>query len=395
MFHVDSERPTVKLATFTHASFNHKKRRKIKFDSFKQTQSDGKKSKKFLVAQTDTCCYVGKNFGNTFDSSKLCSHYVGILNKSTGKIKICDADLFYLNPHFKESEPQPRQETENNLSYFEKKNRLIEAFGGKSSQKRLENYTSHIIEQEDLSKVMKEALKETNIAEASNAPISTDIMSVSGLLPPCNIHATSVEEVYLLEDIISSADMARLSEHSQEMLKLTQDEVLALAREGKYCQFVVQRLQNLPEEPIQRQKRVNCLQYFQYLVTLHQMKSPNLKNRDVYYLFPEFIRKKFLTCSFVTDGKCARGRLQRTMSAYQKDKVAIYIIVLALIMDGFKTPFFQILQDLKIGRVKLVKLFGYVGAKIVREKGDREMMKNCAVLKVPLELKVLMTKKNK
>ena len=59
---------------------------------------------KVLVSVEESSLYVTrktkKNLYLYFFFLILTSHYVGVLNKSTGKIQICDADLFYLNPHF-------------------------------------------------------------------------------------------------------------------------------------------------------------------------------------------------------------------------------------------------------------------------------------------------------
>lgn len=392
MFQVDSQRPTVTIAAFTHGTFNSKKKKKIKFNSF--TQDDDKKKKRFLVARTDTCCYVGNNFQDMFRASKMCSYYVGVLNKSTGKMQICDADLVHLNPNFPKVEH--KREENSNLSKFDRTNRLIETFGAEKSKQRIEDRQHNIVEGEVLKEAIDGALKDTVLPE-HHGLIDTwkkrDVSVVPELLPVCNVRATSVDDVYKLENIISPSDMENLTKYSQEIFNVKSDDMADIVRQEKYCQFVLDHLLKLPEDSIERQKMANCLLYFQYLVTLYHMKNAELNTNQFFKIFPEFLNETFLNYAFFSQTISARGRQERKFSSYQKDKIAIYVIVLALIVDDFKTPCFTIMKDLRMGRIKVSKLFGYVGCKITGKLTGEN--KTCAELTVPVQLKVVVRKRSR
>lgn len=54
----------------------------------------------FQVTETDRLSYVGKNFGPSSSRiQQMCKYYVGIHDKETGKIRICDAEIFNMQPH--------------------------------------------------------------------------------------------------------------------------------------------------------------------------------------------------------------------------------------------------------------------------------------------------------
>lgn len=282
----------------------------------------------------------------------MCSYYVGVLNKSTGKMQICDADLVYLNPNFPKVEYE--REENSDLSKLDKAIRLIEKFGAEKAKQRVEDKQHNIVEGEVLKEAIDGALKDTVLPE-HHGVIDTwkkkDVSVVPELLPVCNVRATSVDEVYKLENIISPSDMENLTEYSQDIFYVKSDDMADIVRQEKYCQFVLDRLLMLPEDPTERQKMANCLLYFQYLVTLYHMKNAELNANNFFKIFPEFLNETFLNYSFISQ-TFSRGRQERKFSSYQKEKIAIYVIVLALIVDDFKIPCHTIMKDLRMGRIK-------------------------------------------
>uniref|UniRef100_A0A8C7K5X6 RNA polymerase I subunit E n=1 Tax=Oncorhynchus kisutch TaxID=8019 RepID=A0A8C7K5X6_ONCKI len=98
-----------------------------------------KKNRRMLVAESDRLSYVGNNFGTgSLKCNNLCKYYVGVLNKETMRMEVHNAQLFNMQPVIPgESSTENDASQNTDLTYREKVDSLIEAFGTNKQKRAL------------------------------------------------------------------------------------------------------------------------------------------------------------------------------------------------------------------------------------------------------------------
>ncbi|CAI9731787.1 DNA-directed RNA polymerase I subunit RPA49-like [Octopus vulgaris] len=387
MFEVKDKRPTLTIATFSHGKLKKKKHKKIKFLSYLQTQSYNGKRKRILVGKTDSICYVGDNFsGEKSDSSEMYKHYVGVLNKTTGKMQICDVEIFDLQPKFPETQTKDEDISETlGLSAVEQKLMLTNAFGSVTSRRYIESYKKTIVDGTMLDEAMDGVLDQTLNKEDLPVEGAQPETPESSLLPPCNVDATSPEDVYNISDIISPAEMGCLHEYSQDILNFKPEDLEPLKRDNVYCSSVLERLTSLPPLGSPARETKACyLQYLEYMVIFMQMSSRTIKSKLFLNSFPPIVCKEFIS-KFLLFVRNSKGVLERQATITLRDKLLLHILILLLIIDNFSLSFDNIQKELNIKTLKLQTLFNYIGCQIQKKK-DKGNVYKVVVLKTPLKV---------
>ncbi|GAB1601556.1 DNA-directed RNA polymerase I subunit RPA49-like [Argonauta hians] len=385
MFQVKEERPMLTIATFSHGKLKKKKRKKIKFKSYEENHVANGKRKRILVGKTDSICYVGDNYSEENPStSNMYKHYVGVYNKATGKMQICDVEMFNLHPSFPGNHTEAEDATDSlNLSRVEQKLKLTNTFGSVSARRNIDQYKKTIVDGTMLDEAIDGVLDQSLRTEADTPAENGEVDSVtSGLLPPCNRSATSPEEAYKLDDIISPAEMGCLYEYSQDILHFKPENLAHLTTENMYCSSVLDRLQSLPEvgSP-ERETKACCLQYLQYLVQFQQMTQRSIKSKNFLTQFPPIVCKQFIE-KFLLLVRNTKGVLERKCTSELQDKLLIHILILLLIIDNFSMSYSDVQRQLNIKCIKLNSLLSYIGCVTAKTKGvvDRKI-----VLKTPIK----------
>ncbi|XP_014774911.1 DNA-directed RNA polymerase I subunit RPA49 [Octopus bimaculoides] len=387
MFEVKEERPTLTLATFSHGKLKKKKHKKIKFLSYQQNQSYNGKRKRILVGKTDSICYVGDNFsGEKSNSSEMYKHYVGVLNKNTGKMQICDVEIFNLHPKVPEIQIKDEDISETlSLSYVEQQLRLTNAFGTVISRRQIDSYRKTVVDGTILDEAMDSILDQTLNKEDLPVEGAQPETPESSLLPPCNVDATSPEDVYNLSDIISPAEMGCLSEYSQDILNFKPENLESLKRDNVYCSCVLERLASLPPlGSAERETKACCLQYLEYMVEFMQMSSRTIKSKLFLNSFPPIVCKQFIS-KFLLFVRNSNGVLERQTTISLRDKLLLHILILLLIIDKFSLSFDNVQKELNIKTMKLQMLFNYIGCHIQKKKDNKNVYK-VVVLKTPIKV---------
>ncbi|GFS27631.1 DNA-directed RNA polymerase I subunit RPA49 [Elysia marginata] len=352
-FEVDTDASPVTLVRFSNGTTKNKVAVKC---YTKEETRDGKSfQQQILTSQVDDRCYVGRNFGPTnrfpTDSS---DYYVGIHDKSTGKIRVVPASLVQMDPWFKEKEKDNNLETAK--TFKEKNDALTTEFGSGRSKRAVMKRLKEGLSQEMMASSAETAVK-TEDAETL-ASSSTELKMQSEAIPPYNMDAATPDDVYF--------------------------------------SYILDKVEILSEVPEARLLQGQCLMYLQYLMEFYMMKSHQIRLK--YPLpkdWPITVRDHLLN-NFTLEMKEPGERSKRCVPGRLKDLTLSHILVLCLKMSEFCLDISPLMTDLKLSAKKLSIHASALGCSTKKSKqGLREV--HTVILKLPLTFPNLKgkAKKNK
>ncbi|XP_067839456.1 DNA-directed RNA polymerase I subunit RPA49 [Heptranchias perlo] len=332
-----------------------------------------KKHQLILSAETDRLTYVGNNFGpGALKCNSLCKYFVGMLNKSTGKMEVHDAQLFNMQPFFPGESVAEGDTNEKHTSYRDKVDSLIEAFGTNKQKRALSSRRLNQVGNETLQKAVAKAaeniIDKKGITALSNEATQFESQDKSAFLPPCHADADKPEDVYKFEDIISTAEYQAIEAHSAPLKISTAEEICKLAQTGNYSSFVLETLKSLPQDE-KSDHNGHCLFYLQILIRLHNLKNHEFKHKgslgsDVADVVKNSLMKNFTVLTY------NNGRIKNVMPSSMKAKIVAYIIALALHINSFQTDLTYLQRDLKISENRILDIARAMGLKITKKKVD-------------------------
>ncbi|XP_041359507.1 DNA-directed RNA polymerase I subunit RPA49-like isoform X1 [Gigantopelta aegis] len=357
------------------------------------TSSSRKRSQQIVVGESNKIYYVGKNFGEGAQGLQgQCKYYVGIVNEVTGKMSVCDAEIFKMQPVLKDGPAElVFDEDQSNMSFREKADLLTTAFGSAKQKKgvtrRLQTQVKGDSFEKSLTAAADRALKEGG--SKLLAGMNKNVNEVT-TIPPCNRDAEFPEYVYNLDDIISPGEMEALTDPAKTFYDSTQEQIKQWEQAKSCPQFVLTRLAYLPLNEEARWWHSKCLLFMKYLCRLYLVNAKQMNK--IYEIFPDdcpdMVKTSLLNRFTLLVEGTNKKKPVRCMSAWVKDKLAYYILVLGLIIDHFSTDLQYFQKDLRIGQKKLLILYQMLGCKITKQKDPNGVQSNdtyIATLSIPLQ----------
>ncbi|XP_041359508.1 DNA-directed RNA polymerase I subunit RPA49-like isoform X2 [Gigantopelta aegis] len=327
------------------------------------TSSSRKRSQQIVVGESNKIYYVGKNFGEGAQGLQgQCKYYVGIVNEVTGKMSVCDAEIFKMQPVLKDGPAElVFDEDQSNMSFREKADLLTTAFGSAKQKKgvtrRLQTQVKGDSFEKSLTAAADRALKEGG----------------SKLLA-----------------VISPGEMEALTDPAKTFYDSTQEQIKQWEQAKSCPQFVLTRLAYLPLNEEARWWHSKCLLFMKYLCRLYLVNAKQMNK--IYEIFPDdcpdMVKTSLLNRFTLLVEGTNKKKPVRCMSAWVKDKLAYYILVLGLIIDHFSTDLQYFQKDLRIGQKKLLILYQMLGCKITKQKDPNGVQSNdtyIATLSIPLQ----------
>jgi hypothetical protein len=174
-------------------------------------KGNGKKRKRILNGELNGLVFRGYNFGDDTSVKNVFKYAIGVVDESSKKVSLIPVDHPYsMTPNFERKTSVPR--LTNNLTYSERKSSLTESFGSRKKQRALKAMQSNIISTENISGVtaIEKSISKTDgsIKEADEIINATELALVQHrlqLLPPFNLDATKVDDVYPMKSLIPLA----------------------------------------------------------------------------------------------------------------------------------------------------------------------------------------------
>lgn len=387
------------LAHFTNGRIDKKCTRRIHFGYFEGDQNNKKlKDRKMLVAETTDMSYVGQNYGPLASTMQQnCKYYVGVLDKTTGKMKICDAEIFQMHPKPSDIDDEveafslPSTVTEK--TFVEKNDMLTSAFGSKKKQRALESRLKNQIKGKALDKAMSSVLSQASSIE----PVQlTDSNTEYSITPPINQKATTPGEVYDINYIVHPNEKQATAEASGVFFDATLDTIQQWRKENKYPKQILSLLSRMPKTEERRSERATYIMYLYYLIHLHNLKQKQLRDKDPLPTdWPDHVRFHLLKRFTQTISGTSK---QRIMPARLKDKLVCHILVLCLFLEEFSLELTNLQTDLSKSHEILYKHCQILGCstkvkKVTTEEGSTSV--RWATLSLPLQLPTQEQRKRK
>jgi len=309
-------------------------------------------TQRVVLAETSRMEYVGTNFGR--DGRDINKYMVGVYDKERKKVRLIDSShIFSMQQTIKSYEEQERDLS---VGDWRQSNRLlVETFGSKRART-------------DLNKAIRDQVTENNInadtMEFLNKSISDKIDHTPTLeslqsgprsdLPPFDINAKCVQDVYKTTDVIFEELRVELNKLVKTELipKSTQElqeKVLDDSANGypKSCSFHLANFATSSEK-----KDLGCfilfliylIRFFKYFrgSALDIKKGAQKTNIPI----GVFSHMADMFASKAFDLKSNRVRLLQ--SDQLKTKLINYILIVHLILSGYKMNVTPIAKDLKI-----------------------------------------------
>ncbi|XP_045572307.1 DNA-directed RNA polymerase I subunit RPA49 isoform X2 [Salmo salar] len=280
LVYCEEEREDDKAVIVQFSNGNLRNTEQLNFSFYKNVDETNprKKTRRMLVAESQRLSYVGNNFGTeSLKCNNLCKYYVGVLNKETMKMEVHRAQLFNMQPVIPgESSTENDASQNTDLTYREKVDSLIEAFGTNKQKRALTSRRLNQVGSETLQSAVAKAahsvIDQKGLEALQQEVVQAESQSeVSHYLPPCFPDADTPQHVYLFEDILSPVEYDALDAAGSKMAALTPEELHKITDGG--CLSVVRQLESLPREGVARERQARCAFYLLLLIKLARQKN--------------------------------------------------------------------------------------------------------------------------
>ncbi|XP_038625631.1 DNA-directed RNA polymerase I subunit RPA49 [Tachyglossus aculeatus] len=351
-----------------------------------------KKHRRILVAETGRLSYMGSNFGTgVLKCNSLCSYFIGVLNKDSGKMEIFDAELFNMQPMFSDDLNESEAASENQAkTYREKVDSCIEAFGTTKQKRALNARRMNAVGSETLNIAVAKAVEniiDTRGVDALVSEATPDkLEEESVFLPPCHVDAAKPEDIYKFEDLISSAEYEALQIPSEAFKNITSEEILKMVQTNSHCSFVIEALKSLPSNEEVRDHKARCLWYLNTLIRFgfqRVIKRKSAVGQGIPHIINSKLLKNFTALTY------NNGRVQNLISASMKAKIMAYVIALALHISDFQTDLTVLQRDMKLSEKRVLELAKAMRLKISKRRvpmGGEEEDHKIGILTLPLPI---------
>ncbi|GIY66454.1 DNA-directed RNA polymerase I subunit RPA49 [Caerostris darwini] len=359
------KRAPVLITNYSHGYLNPNPSGKFKIECFKKISDAseiGVDASRNLVASTGRLNYIGSSSATNLQC------FVGVRDKQTGNMKLYDCALFNMKPEMKAPKIESKPIT--NVTYWEGVSTLTENFGSKARQRALSiKQKSYVDVSEEMPNLINESILSPEKLNGNSLPQSMNY------LPPLNRDATSIFNVFDINDIISPEESESLESEVQKLFSTTSDEFTK--KRLSFCKFVSERFGNVSSE------KAKFLIYYNYLVSFQKLRYNDIRKKDPAPDIPEIYKNNFMD-KFTMISRTDKGREGRSMPNQLKDKLVSYIFVLALLIENFKVNLEEIVNDLNnVGIPKVALIAQSVGCYVSKKKIGEQDAK-FAELKLPL-----------
>ncbi|KAF4071597.1 hypothetical protein AMELA_G00275120 [Ameiurus melas] len=325
-----------------------------------------KKNQRMVVAESERMSYVGSNFGpGLLQCNNTCNYFVGVLDKRTMEMKVQRAQLFNLQPIIP-GETIANAEENENKTYREKLDSLIEAFGTTKQKRALSSRRLNEVGSDTLQKAVAHAassvIDQKGLEVLQQEVADSQALTESNLfLPPCNKSADKREDVYPFDDLLSPAEFNSLKKLGEEMVGLGSKD--QLTKDGFFPETAKEILKCLPKAGEDRDRQACCAWYLCFLIRLAQMKKLDRKlgeNECPQLLFRK-VQKTFTVESF------DKGRLKNIVTTSSVIKIASHCLALLLHIGDLKVDLTLLHRDLSITETKMLEVAKAMGLTLSRK----------------------------
>ncbi|CAK4632997.1 hypothetical protein LEN26_010885 [Aphanomyces euteiches] len=377
-----------------------------------QVYEHAAKKKRIVVADTEKVTYQAANFGHGNSSSDLSSYVVGVVDKENNTVKLFNIDqLYVMQQTVKSFRENIDENTQEGASYSERQKNLADAFGSKAAKRIVRSREENKIQVENIrgatsiSHTLAEKVQENSeqlaAKRAKDPKYTTDGQAMDdtrlAILPPCNLDALTPDGVYDVSKFLSSDVMESLMMKADEFISLlcssSLSDVLS-QNEIPAANYITQVMTSMGK-PYDREGVAHML-YVMYLVQFFHAKYPLTLNPAMLsesMNIPHLVVKQYLD-TFTESSVTNFGYTVFNQSKVLKDKLLLYLIVVALKIGNYSLDVTAIAADLKRAPSNVINYTKQVGCRVDKVKTDKSGLGGKksesfrAILTLPLQFPV-------
>lgn len=352
------------------------------FQNMADLSSPRLSAQKILTMDCDGVQSVGKSWETRTYGAE---YMLGVVDPETKEMTLIPASLINMQPYVQN---YGQDEVEEELNSFEQHKKVMMKFGGNKIRRSLggKERIRHM-EQNTLDEAMSEAI---STVEPENLNLNNEEDNgMSDLLPPINLHAKTLEEVFLLDGMISRDEMQALKPYTNVLRTCTTANIESWRNQKLYPVYVLDRLSTTMLEEEEAHLHLACLLYISYLITLLQLPRGSLHKRNENFpnapqLVIKSVYKKFTESGHQESHN--KKELRTTISTKLKTKIIYHILALTLITDSYSVNFDTLCRDLNCSPKVLSESYRGIGCTISKLKNNNKQSTLAATIKLPVKL---------
>ncbi|KAG7379473.1 DNA-directed RNA polymerase I subunit RPA49 [Phytophthora pseudosyringae] len=375
----DSTAPVV--ATFRNGPPPPSQRKDLAFEVFENPA----KKQRLVVASSEKVAYQGANFGYLGSSHDFAHYAVGVYDRKTKEVRLCNVNQIYvMQQAIKNSAENVDDNRGEDKSFMEQRRDLVEVFGSKKSKRMQKNREENIVDLEHISgaasvsqtlqkkiSAAKRKLEEERAQDGSYTKEGAALAATrNALLPPCDVDAPTPDRVYDLTKFMDHAVMDSLTIMAEEVIEALQTSSVAEYAASLSLASLPTRLMLSLSAPYDVNKM--CLVvYLAYMIDFYNSRFPMRKSAAVFSEekgIPLVVVRHFL--KLFTDISEGNGYPTYFQSKAMKDKLSLFIIVVALTVNGFTLDLTEVGNDLKRSSVHIQSYARQLGCIVEKTKPD-------------------------
>lgn len=256
------------------------------------------------------------------------------------------------------------------LSYRDKVDSLIEAFGTNKQKRALSSRKLNQVGTDTLHQAVAQAANsviDQKGLEALQQEVEESRDDPALHLPPRTADADRAVDVYPLDDLLSQAEFEALEQAGSKMAALTSEELQKMRDEGG-CLSVLKLLENLPTDGEARDKTARGAFYLSLLLKL-------VRERHITRKFgqeegcPRIIQSKLLKTFTVETFK--NGRINNIVSSSMRVKLAAFSLALLLHMGHMTADLTLLHRDLGLTETRMIEVAKSMGLTLSKPNRGR------------------------
>ncbi|ODV86139.1 hypothetical protein CANARDRAFT_196862 [[Candida] arabinofermentans NRRL YB-2248] len=306
--------------------------------------------------------------GETTDFEANQQYCIGVYDPSSNSIELLKTHLIPSKIISKSARGKKIPKVKQlNVQRNMQRNALGEEFGTKRAKKAISDLERNRIDSTKLESDQIEIVDSINV-NTSKLPTKSQMnatMNENRTIPEFNIDATSVDDIYPLENIIPSNILSSI--RVDAMLEIIQDSKAQLdCLPYTNSRYLLQKLSSLASTTtLSKSSKKIQLQLIYYLSALLGMYA-NRRQRSKATLLDSFQQPPPIP---LLDYMISNFTLKKTSTYFQidpknEDKLLCYILCLILRLDDFIIPLAPLSQELSVKSPKLIQLFRSLGCTV-------------------------------
>ncbi|DAZ92753.1 TPA: hypothetical protein N0F65_000578 [Lagenidium giganteum] len=377
---LDASAPLV--ATFRNGPPPPEKRKDLSFEMFENPA----KKQRLVIASTDKIAYQAANFGYMSSANDCASYVVGIYDKTTQEVRLCNINQIYvMQQSVKGAADHAEESKDETRTYMERRRDLVEAFGSKKSKRiqrsmeenmvNLQNVSGATSISQTLKKKVDKAQQQLNEERAKDASFTTDAAALAStrnaILPPCNLDAATPDKVYELRRFLDPQVMESLKIKAKEWIEALKSSNVADFAATNNLPSVVTRLLLSLQTPYSVGKMCHVV-YLTYLLEIFNTHFPLRKSAAMFSEEKDIplVVTRHLLRLFTDSTQNESGHMTYLQPKQFKDKTILYMLVVALTINNYSLDLTEIAADLKKSAMTLTAYCRQLGCGVDKVKAE-------------------------